>query len=120
MNKKTVLIVDDEAENLEELGLSLKKYFRVLKASNGKEAWDLLRVWNIDCLVTDIDMPKINGTKLLEMMQAAHYPSQAIVVTGNYSEEIKMSCKTLGVDDFFTKPVSASDLIERIEALIGE
>ncbi len=53
MDKKTVLIVGDEAENLEELGLSLKKYFRVLKASNGKEAWDLLRAWKIDCLVTE-------------------------------------------------------------------
>ncbi len=65
-------------------------------------------------------MPKINGTKLLEMMQAAHYPSQAIVMTENYSEETKRSCKTLGVTNFFSKPFSARDLRERIEELIGE
>ena len=120
MDKKTVLVVDDEAEILEALVFSLKKYFRVLKASNGKEAWELLRVWKVDCLVTDADMPDINGIKLLEMMQAASYSSKAIVVTGNYSEEAKKSFKALGVSDFFFKPFSARDLRERIEALIGE
>ena len=120
MNKKTVLIVDDEAEIRETLGLSLKRYFRVLKASNGEEAWDLLRVWEVDCLVTDIDMPNMSGTKLLDMMKRANYTSQTIVMSGGYSEEIKKSCKTLGVSDFFSKPFSARDLRERIEALIGE
>ena len=120
MIKKTVLFINGETEMLEDLSLTLKKYFRILKASNCEEARALLREWKVDCLVTDIDMSKINGTKLIEMMQTAHCPSQAIVVTVNYSEEIKMSCKTLGVDDFFPKPVSARDLIKKIEELIGE
>ena len=89
MNKKTVLIVDDEAETRETLGLALKKYFRILKASNGKEAWDLLRVWEVDCLVTDIELAKMNGIKLLEMMKDAHYTSQTIAMTTRTSEEIQ-------------------------------
>lgn len=120
MNKKTVLIVDNEAEILEELGLTLKKYFRVLKASNGKEAWDLLKVWEVDCLVINIEMPKMSGAKLLEMMKTAHHTSHTIVMTERYSEETKKSCETLGVSDFFYKPFSARNLGERIEALIGE
>ncbi|MDT8316485.1 MAG: response regulator [bacterium] len=120
MNKKTVLVVDDEAEILEALVFSLKKYFRVLKASNGKEAWDLLRVWKVDCLVTDIDIPGINGAKLIEMIKASTYSSQAIVMTGSYSEETIMSFKALGVSNFFFKPFSARDIRERIETLIGE
>ena len=120
MDKKTVLVVDAKAEILEELVFSLKKYFRVLKASSGEEAWDLLRIWKVDCLVADMDMPEIKGMKLLEMMQAASYRSQAIVMTGNYSKESKMSFKALGVNEFFFQPFSGRELRERIEALIGE
>ncbi|MBE9504454.1 MAG: response regulator, partial [Proteobacteria bacterium] len=64
MEKQIILLVDDEPVLLESTAEYLSKEFHVHLASNGAEAWEILNKENIDCLVTDINMPVMNGFEL--------------------------------------------------------
>ncbi len=120
MIKKTVLIVDDEPVMRDSLALCLKKYFRILKASDGKEAENILNVRDVDCLVTDMDMPNMNGAELIEVMKSNDHSAKVIVMTGYMSDEKESKLKTLGVNNLFMKPFSPLQMVEKIEEITGE
>lgn len=66
----TILIVDDDPNILELLQESLEDLsFKVVKALNGKEALAVLRAQKVDCLVTDISMPEMDGPELIRTIQ---------------------------------------------------
>lgn len=118
INKKTVLFVDDEPEILNIAGKIMKARFNLLKASNGSEAWEVLKDWKVDCVITDIDMPIMDGVELLKKMRMNGNNVNVIVVTGNYNEQLRQTCEELDVKAFFQKPYLVRDLIEKINALL--
>ena len=59
--KKTVLIVDDFESTLFVTGFSIQKEFNVIKATSAKEALNILENQKIDIIVTDYNMPEMNG-----------------------------------------------------------
>ncbi len=66
----TILVVDDDPNILELLQESLEDLsFRVLKAGNGEEALQILHSEKVDCLVTDLSMPVMDGTELVRKLQ---------------------------------------------------
>lgn len=65
----TILIVDDDPNILELLKESLEDLsFKVLMAQNGKEALDIFHTHHVDCLVTDISMPLVDGPELIRTL----------------------------------------------------
>ena len=113
-----VLIVDDEdgiREVIKEYCL-LEKY-EVLEASNGIDAIDMVRKNDVDIIVLDIMMPKLDGySALKEIKSIRNVP--VILLSARKEEFDKLMGFDLGSDDYLTKPFSPRELIARIKAIL--
>ena len=71
MDKKVILIVEDDPTVGESLRLLFKKKgYTIFLAPNGKEALRLFRQGNVDLVITDVVMPKMDGIELLEALKS--------------------------------------------------
>lgn len=118
INKKllenlTVLYVEDNLMIQEEVVFFLKKYIKnVHYANDGEEGIELFNKVNPDILISDIQMPKING---LEMIEKIEIKNTAIILTTAYSD-VKYFLKAieLKINKFIIKPISLIELMETI------
>ena len=113
-----LLIVDDEKlirDVITEYANHEK--FETVQASDGEEALNIIAKENIDLVVLDIMMPKIDGlTFLKEMKKVKNIP--VIILSARSEEYDKLIGFDLGTDDYLTKPFSPKELIARIKAIL--
>jgi len=86
----TILIVDDDPNILELLQESLEDLsFKVVKATQGIEALKVVRTQNVDCLITDISMPEMDGPELIRTLhnEGRHIPFFLITAYQDYPRE---------------------------------
>lgn len=112
-----ILIVDDE-DLIREV---IKEYsenegYNVYEASDGIEAIDIIKENNIDVIVLDIMMPKLDGfSAYKEIKKIKNIPT--IILSARTEEYDKLLGFELGIDDYLTKPFSPKELIARIKAI---
>jgi len=108
----SVLIVDDDTAMLRALGRALRRQeLEVLTALSAAEALSLLRRRNVDILLTDIDMPGMNGFELLSIVRREHPSAIRMMFTGDATAERALAAINEGeVARFFVKPISADQL----------
>lgn len=113
-----VLIVDDEAGIREVIKeYCLNDQYKVLEASNGCEALKVLEAENdIDVIILDIMMPKMDGYTALEEIKNS-YDIPVIMLSARADEYDKLQSFNMGVDDYVTKPFSPKELMARIKAV---
>ncbi len=112
-----VLVVDDEKlirDVIKEYA-SLEK-FEVFEAENGIEALDVIADNDIDVIVLDIMMPKMDGYTFFQELKKEHN-IPTIILSARNDEYDKLLGFDLGVDDYLTKPFSPKELIARIKAI---
>ena len=113
-----ILIVDDEPlirEVIKEY-CALENY-EVIEAENGVEALEKIKTNDIDIIVLDIMMPKLDGfSTLKEIKQIKNIP--VILLSARKEEFDKLMGFDLGSDDYMTKPFSPKELIARIKAIL--
>src|SRR6185369_817688 len=80
-NKKSILVVDDEAIIRDLCGRALKGY-RIVEAGDGEEALRLFERGGIDVVLTDVMMPRMGGIELLKRLKEAEPTLVVIVMTG--------------------------------------
>lgn len=121
----SLLIVDDSAAMrafiarvIELTGLEVGK---CLQASNGQEALDLLRLNWIDMVLTDINMPVMNGEELVRCMEADELlrTIPVLVVSTDGSEHRVHRLMSLGAKGYVKKPFSPEVLRASMEELLG-
>lgn len=113
-----LLVVDDEQlirEVVKEY--ALHENFEVLKAGNGEEALEIIKKEEIDCLVLDIMMPKLDGVQTFQKMKEIK-SIPTIILSARGEEYDKLSSFEMGVDDYLTKPFSPKELMARIKAIM--
>jgi putative two-component system response regulator len=114
-----VLIVDDNRLNRLILTEYLKeKDMEVLIAANGEEA---LSMWVSECpeiVITDIEMPDIDGYSIINHIRANEHEDYTYIIVLTAHDEIAIleKCFELGADDFLAKPVQKSELLHRVRA----
>jgi two-component system NtrC family response regulator len=117
MDKKVILIAEDDATVGESLRLLLKKKgHEILLAANGKEALQLFRHKSVDLVITDVVMPKMNGIELLEAVKGLRPETEVIVISAQGTIEKAVQAMKLGAFDFIEKPINPrviSLLVER-------
>jgi DNA-binding NtrC family response regulator len=107
MDKKVILIVEDDPNVGESIRLLLKKRgFSILLASNGKEALHLFRKENVDLVITDLVMPKMDGIELLEAVKGLKPETEVIVISAQGTIEKVVQAMKLGAFDFIEKPIN--------------
>ncbi|WP_081413501.1 response regulator [Aneurinibacillus terranovensis] len=120
VEQSTILLVDDEAFNLDILDqmLSVKNY-RTLSASTGIEALSILEDEEVDLVLLDIMMPGMNGYEVLQEIKknkARFLP--VIIVTALDDKEDKIRALEGGSDDFLNKPIDKYELYARVSTLL--
>lgn len=115
---KTVLVVDDDEDLVELLKEYLEKDgYDVLTAYDGSAALNLFRLRDVDLIVLDLMLPKVDG---LNVCRSIRGESQVpiIMLTAKTEEEDRIKGLDLGADDYVTKPFSPGELLARIRAVL--
>ncbi|MBR4315016.1 MAG: response regulator transcription factor [Lachnospiraceae bacterium] len=116
VEKKNILVVDDEKEIAELIEIHLMSQdYNVTKAKNGVEALKLLDENHFDLVLLDVMMPKMDGKETLKRIREK-FNIPVIMVTAKTSEKDKVEGLTLGADDYVTKPIKPLELIARVKA----
>lgn len=112
----TILIVEDEPEILKQMVVMLSRIAdRVISAINGSEAYALYQQETIDLIISDIDMPQMNGLQLLKSVRIHNRKIPFILLTGLKSLDILTEAIQYGISAFLSKPINIKDLIAKIE-----
>lgn len=117
----TMLVVDDSADMCRFVRDYFRGEYNVITASDGEQALKQLQDNdNIDLVVSDVTMPKMDGLELCRYVKTnlrwSHIP--VILLTGRTSEEMEMEGLKLGADDYITKPFNVEMLRLRVKKLI--
>jgi len=114
--KKTVLIADDEMLKLVTLKDRLQKAgFKVITATEGDAALEILQKKEVHALVTDVRMPGLDGLSLLEKSKELEPARPVLVMTGYEAVEDAVRAMRAGAVDYMVKPVSAEEIAVRLE-----
>jgi len=114
--EETILIVDDDTNLLSLMVEYLSKFNdRVLRASDGVQALELLEKEHVSLLLTDIRMPRMNGFELVKVAKEKYPRLGVIIMTAFTSIYTEGDIREIGVDDYVTKPFNLSVLQEKID-----
>lgn len=116
LRKENILIVDDNYDMLELLQRHLKSFnFHTYKASSVVEAIEVLKTTPINLLITDLQMPEINGIELIKYT-SEHFPSiPKLVITGFPSVDTAINAVKSGALDYLIKPFTGEELKKAIQ-----
>jgi two-component system response regulator HydG len=116
MKGESVLVVDDSLEMLELLQRQLKGMNLItFQASNVSDAIQVLKHTSVDLLITDLQMPGINGMQLVHYVKE-HYPElPVLVVTGYPSISGAVEAVKSGVIDYLVKPFTQIELSQSVQ-----
>jgi putative two-component system response regulator len=114
------MIVDDDDDIREILQTVAESEGHVCTvASDGEMAYRMIQMSEPDVLITDVDMPKMNGIELVKLVKA-NFNTDAIVMTG-YSQHLSYTgFIEIGASDFVKKPVTPSEMITRLNRVLQE
>jgi two-component system chemotaxis response regulator CheY len=122
MNAKNLLVVDDSATTRMLICLTLKKgeSFNIIEASDGTEAVARLASEPVDMVLTDINMPNMNGLELITHIRANHANQNIpiIVITTKGEETDRDQGLALGADAYLLKPISGAQLQSLVKELL--
>lgn len=118
----TILIVEDNKDLLEFLSDILSKNYNVILAQNGKKGLEKAEKMQPDFIVTDITMPEMDGLTMVHHIKQnkslSHIP--IIVLSAKASVKDRVQGLNEGIDDYITKPFSATYLQQRISSIIAQ
>jgi two-component system, OmpR family, response regulator CpxR len=114
--KRTILCVDDHEQSLSIRKVMLEtRGYRVIACTTGEEALERFRKGGIDLVITDLIMPGLDGTKLVEAVKAISPETPAVLLSG----KVKIYDRDTQADIFLPKGMYAPmELLERIRLLL--
>ncbi|MBN1636504.1 MAG: sigma-54-dependent Fis family transcriptional regulator [Deltaproteobacteria bacterium] len=116
---KTILVVDDEIGIRQSLQRILEKEgYHVLTASNGEEAFKVIRQNHIDLVVSDIRMAGMDGLELLKVSKSVSPCIEFIMITGFASVDTALDSMKEGAYDYLTKPFKKADILKAVDKAI--
>ena len=118
-SRKNVLIVEDNVLNRELTNAVLKSAgYNVMLAKDGAEALMLIGREHVDLMLLDVDLPFIDGHKVLEALHEKGIEVPTIFISGLPGEEPEVRAFAIGAADFIRKPVKNSVLLARVSKVL--
>jgi PleD family two-component response regulator len=109
---KKILIIDDEVDFVDLLGLRLAGHYKILKAYNGAEALETAKNEKPDLILSDLMMPKMDGFQLLENLKkhvdTEHIPF--VILSADEDSRTIFKAQEMGVADYLIKPTHLDTL----------
>ena len=119
MDRKKVLIVEDEKNIVDILRFNLQKEgYATLEAYDGKAGLDLALGENPDLILLDLMLPVMNGFEVCKTIRDKGLSTPVLIITARETEQDKILGLDLGADDYITKPFSIRELMARVKANI--
>src|SRR5699024_7599706 len=116
MNEMKILVCDDEKEIADAIEIYLiNEGYKVYKARNGREAIDLLDQHDIQLIIMDIMMPKMDGIVATMKIREEHQ-IPLIMLSAKSEDYDKILGLNIGADDYMTKPFNPLELIARVKS----
>jgi DNA-binding response OmpR family regulator len=118
---KRVLVVDDEVDVamlLVEALDSLPEHCEYLMAENAAQALVQARQGPIDLLITDYNMPEVNGLTLIEQLRALSPSMATMLITAHNTSQIKSEAALVGVDELMFKPFRVKDIRRLVQGML--
>ena len=116
------LVVDDSSAMRKQLCYALQRVVGMgtVEASDGADAWRKLGSASFDILITDINMPLLDGLKLVALVRAggAHQRVPVVVITTEGAEADRKRAMSLGASAYLVKPVQAAQVVECVRSLL--
>ena len=116
LNRKKVLVVDDEQPICDMLRLALERCgYTVFIANGAQDALAIMDSQKCPVMLLDFSLPDMDGMDLFKRIKAEHPDSIGFLLTGWASEEDLIACNAAGFTHCFTKPVSLVRLFESVQ-----
>ena len=116
------LVVDDSSAMRKQLSYALQRIagMATVEAVDGADAWRKLSSATFDLVLTDINMPLMDGLKLVALVRAggAHQRVPVVVITTESAEADRKRAMSLGASAYLVKPVQANQVVETVRALL--
>lgn len=121
--KKKILLVDDEADMLAINGAILESYgYEILSAKDGLEALEAVNRVVPDLILLDLMIPGIDGYQICGILKhdKRYQKIPIIIVSARFSDQDQKLAKSVGADDYLTKPFEPKTLLAKITTLLGD
>jgi two-component system chemotaxis response regulator CheY len=116
------LVVDDSTAMRKQLAYALQRIVGMgtVEATDGADAWQKLSSGAFDIVLTDINMPLMDGLKLVALVRAAgaHQRVPIVVITTEGAEADRRRAMSLGASAYLVKPVQAGQVVAAVKALL--
>jgi len=120
----SVLIVDDDIDIcniIKEYLITVRPFKSIIIATDGKDAEQKIRMQEFDILITDLNMPRMNGMKLIANLVKDKKidPTQIIIVSGELDKFYLTQAQTMGIKNILIKPFNKETFIQRINSVLN-
>ncbi len=119
VNKKSILIVDDDIAHRTMLRILLDWEYQIHEADSGTAAIDKIEDHPVDLIIMDVRMPGISGLEALESIKTLNPKIPVVMMTAYGSSKASDEARKKGAFDFLTKPFDFDELRQTIEKAVG-
>ena len=119
---KTILAVDDSASLRQMVAFTLSRAgYKVLEAGDGQEAFELAQVSQVDLVLADQNMPRMDDLTLVKSLRATiqFKATPILILTTESSDAMKAAGKAAGATGWMVKPFDPNKLVEVVGKVIG-
>lgn len=120
---KKILAVDDSKTMREMVSFTLKEAgFEVIDAEDGKQAVEKLKAIKVDVVITDLNMPNMNGFELIRHLRSdpAYKMAPILMLTTEGDDQKKQEGKSAGATGWIVKPFHPEKLVQVVKKVCGE
>jgi two-component system chemotaxis response regulator CheY len=116
------LVVDDSGAMRRQVAHALRRVpgMEAVEATDGADAWRKLSRGTFDVVLTDVNMPLMDGLKLVSLVRAAgpHRSVPIVVITTEAADADRRRALALGASAYLVKPVEPSEVVETVRSLL--
>lgn len=122
MNKRRLLLVDDDEDLRQTLSEQLAHYreFDIVEAGTANETLKVVREGHVDLMILDVGLPDMDGREAVKILRSEGFKSPIIMLTGHDSDADEILGLESGANDYVTKPFRFSVLLARIRAALRQ
>jgi DNA-binding response OmpR family regulator len=122
MNKRRILLVDDDADLRQTLVEQLETHreFEIMQAGTANDALKAPRESNVDLMILDVGLPDMDGREAVKVLRSEGYKSPILMLTGHDTDADQIRGLDSGANDYLTKPFRFPVLLARINAALRQ